>query len=107
MIKLLILKMKLTVKVDIMNRKINTIAFIFLFVFLISAVSAAESENETISSIEQPDYEDLCKVSVENNDELQHQRSAADDPDKGTGQPPQGGKFAGRPKHNYKPQRQG
>lgn len=63
--------MKLTVKVDIMNRKINTIAFIFLFVFLISAVSAAECENETIKSIGQPDYEDLCKVSVENTDKLQ------------------------------------
>ena len=51
-----------------MNKKINTICFIFLLVFLISAVSAADSENETIQSIQQPDpNEDLCEISVENN----------------------------------------
>lgn len=53
-----------------MNRKINTIFFIFLFLFLIGAASAADSENETIKSIEQPDpNQDLCKSSVENNEE--------------------------------------
>lgn len=51
-----------------MNKKINTICFIFLLVFLISAVSAANSENETIQSIQQPDpNEDLSEISVENN----------------------------------------
>ena len=54
-----------------MNKKINTIAFIFLLVFLISAVSAADNENETILNAQQPEYEDLCEVSVENSDELQ------------------------------------
>ena len=49
-----------------MNKKINTICFIFLFLFFICAVSAADSENETIS-IQQPDpNQDLCKLSVEN-----------------------------------------
>ena len=53
-----------------MNKKINTICFIFLFLFLISAVSAANSENETIASIEQPDpNQDLCRLSVEDNEE--------------------------------------
>ena len=51
-----------------MNKKINTIGFIFLFVFLISAVSAANIENETSDSISQPEpCEDLSKISVENN----------------------------------------
>ena len=54
-------------KVDTMNRKINTICFIFLFVFLISAVSAANSENETIINTQQLDpNQDLCKITVEN-----------------------------------------
>ncbi|WP_405270278.1 hypothetical protein [Methanobrevibacter sp.] len=53
-----------------MNRKINTICFIFVFLFLIGAVSAANSENETIASIEQPDpNQDLCRLSVEKNEE--------------------------------------
>ena len=53
-----------------MNRKINTICFIFMFLFLIGAVSAANSDNETILSIQQPDpYQDPCKSSLENNDE--------------------------------------
>ena len=43
---MLILTKKLA-KVDNMNRKINTLCFIFLFLFLISAVSAADLENET------------------------------------------------------------
>lgn len=54
-----------------MNKKINTIAFIFLLVFLISAVSAADNENETILNTQQSEYEDLCKASVENDNELQ------------------------------------
>ena len=52
-----------------MNKKINTIFFIFLFLFLISAVSAAEFENETVKSIEQPDCDDLYKASIDNTDE--------------------------------------
>ena len=60
---------KLTFKVDIMNKKINTICFIFLLFFMICAVSAAD-ENETLQSIEQPDpNQDLCKISVENAEE--------------------------------------
>ena len=52
-----------------MNKKINTICFIFLFLFLICAVSAADNESETIS-IQQPDpNQDLCKLSVENSEE--------------------------------------
>ena len=46
-----------------MNKKINTIFFIFLFIFLISAVSAATSENNTISVDNSPDS---SKISVEN-----------------------------------------
>lgn len=64
-------EMKLTIKVDTMNRKINTIAFIFLLVFLISAVSAANNENETVTSIQQPEYEELYQATIENSDELQ------------------------------------
>lgn len=53
-----------------MNKKINTICFIFLFVFLISAVSAANSENETMINAQQPDpNQDLCQISVENDNE--------------------------------------
>ena len=49
-----------------MNRKINTICFILLFLFLIGAVSAANSENETVTNIEQPEPDqDLCKISEE------------------------------------------
>lgn len=61
---------KIDVKVDIMNRKINTICFIFLFLFLIAAVSAANSENETTINMPQPDpNQDLCKLSVESHTE--------------------------------------
>lgn len=48
-----------------MNKKINTLFFILIFIFLISAVSAANNENETVTSIEKTD-QDLCKISVEN-----------------------------------------
>lgn len=52
-----------------MNIKINTICFIFLFLFLISAVSASDFENETLSTIKQPDSnQTLCKLSVENSE---------------------------------------
>ena len=62
--------MKIDVKVDTMNKKINTLCFIFLFLFLIGAVSAANCENETMTSIRQPDPDqDLCKLSVENSEE--------------------------------------
>lgn len=51
-----------------MNKKINTICFIFILLFLISAVSAADSENETLNQI-QPDYqEDLSTVNAENSE---------------------------------------
>ena len=62
-----------------MNKKINTICFIFLFLFFICAVSAADSENETIS-IQQPDSnQDLCKLSVENDkDKLESDNAKSD-----------------------------
>ena len=51
-----------------MNKKINTICFIFILLFLISAVSAADSENETLNQI-QPNYqEDLSTVNAENSE---------------------------------------
>ena len=51
-----------------MNKKTNTICFIFILLFLISAVSAADSENETLQQI-QPDYQkDLSTVNVENSE---------------------------------------
>ncbi len=58
---------KISIKVDTMNKKINTIVFIFLLIFLISAVSAADNTNETITGIqkENPNAE-LSKLSVEN-----------------------------------------
>ena len=48
---------KIGKKVDTMNRKINTICFIFLFFFLICTVSAADNENETFKTIS-PDLND-------------------------------------------------
>lgn len=63
-----------------MNKKINTIWFIFLLFFLICAVSASDSENETMQSIEQPDpNQDLCKLSVENINEETRLKSTSDD----------------------------
>ena len=54
-----------------MNKKINAICFIFLLLFLITAVSAADNGNETSQIISQPDpQEDLCKVNVESSNEL-------------------------------------
>ena len=50
-----------------MNRKINTLCFIFLFLFLISAVSAADCENETIKTISKSDTQETLQISdVEN-----------------------------------------
>ena len=55
-----------------MNMKINTTCFFLLLLLLITAVSAADNENETLEMISQPDSsKDLCSVSVESNDELQ------------------------------------
>ena len=57
---------KINIKVDTMKRKINTIFLIFLFIFLISAVSAANSENETAMKIQQSDSnQDLYGIDVE------------------------------------------
>ena len=39
-----------------MNMKINTICFILLFFALITAASATDSDNETLKTINQPDY---------------------------------------------------
>ena len=46
-----------------MNKKINTLCFIFLFFFLICAVSAANDENETLKSIDST--QDFSKLGVE------------------------------------------
>lgn len=49
-----------------MNRKINTTCFILLFLFLISAVSATDNENETIMTIEHDEpTQDLCNMNPE------------------------------------------
>ena len=46
-----------------MNKKINAICFIFLFFFLICAVSAADNENETLKNIDST--QDFSKLGVE------------------------------------------
>ena len=51
-----------------MNAKINTICFVFILLFLISAVSAADNENETLQQIQPDSQEDLTTLSVSNND---------------------------------------
>lgn len=52
-----------------MNKKINTICFIFLFFFLICSVSAADNGNETINTIQQPNpNQDICTMSIEDVD---------------------------------------
>ena len=51
-----------------MNTKINTICFVFILLFLISAVSAADNENETLQQIQPDPHEDLTTLSVSNND---------------------------------------
>ncbi|MEE0934967.1 MAG: Ig-like domain-containing protein [Methanobrevibacter sp.] len=51
-----------------MNAKINTICFVFILLFLISAVSAADNENETLQQIQPDSSEDLTTLSVSNND---------------------------------------
>ena len=57
---------KINIKVDTMKKKINTILLIFLFIFLISAVSATNSENETTMKIQQSDSnQDMCGICVE------------------------------------------
>ena len=64
----MILCEKLTVRFDIMNKKINAICFILLLFLLISAVSAAEDGNETLQQIQPDSHEDLTENSVENNE---------------------------------------
>ena len=49
-----------------MNMKINTICFIFLFLFLISAISAADCENET-----QTIPQDIATEDIESDKEKQ------------------------------------
>ncbi|WP_405290115.1 hypothetical protein [Methanobrevibacter sp.] len=49
-----------------MNKKINTICFILLLLFLISAVSASDNENETLQQIQPDPHKDLSTISVEN-----------------------------------------
>ena len=52
-----------------MNIKINTICFILLLLFLINAVNAVDSNNETLTNINQP-IENICQVSPDKYDEL-------------------------------------
>ena len=49
-----------------MNNKINTICFILLLLFLISAVSASDNGNETLQQIQPDPHKDLSTISVEN-----------------------------------------
>lgn len=49
-----------------MNAKINAICFVFLFLFLISAVTAADNENETLQQIQPDPQEDLSTLSISN-----------------------------------------
>ena len=51
-----------------MNAKINAICFVFILLFLISAVSAADNENETLQQIQPDPQEDLSTLSISNND---------------------------------------
>ena len=59
-----------------MNRKISTICFILLFFFLISAVSAANNENETIKSIDPAqDISKLCAEEISEKLEISNTQS--------------------------------
>ncbi|MBQ6629258.1 MAG: hypothetical protein IJH65_10650 [Methanobrevibacter sp.] len=58
-----------------MNKKINTICFIFLLLFLVSAVSAADNENETLQQAEQDSQQDLYAISADSLDELKADNS--------------------------------
>ena len=51
-----------TIKGDIMNYKINTICFIFLFIFLVSAVSAANCDNETATPLASDAGQDIISA---------------------------------------------
>ncbi len=51
-----------------MNTKINAICFIFILLFLISAVSATEDENETLQQIQPDSPKELSTLSISNND---------------------------------------
>lgn len=51
-----------------MNKKTNALCFIFLLLFLISAASAADSENETLKQIQPNPTDDLGAVNVENSE---------------------------------------
>ena len=52
-----------------MNIKINTICFILLLLFLINAVNAVDSNDETLTNINQP-IENICQVNPDKYDEL-------------------------------------
>ncbi|WP_405303420.1 hypothetical protein [Methanobrevibacter sp.] len=54
-----------------MNRKINTLCFIFLFLFLISAVSATDCENETQKTISKSNADDNHLHNASNEQTLQ------------------------------------
>lgn len=53
-----------------MNKKINAICFIFILVFLISAVSAADDENQTLQQIQPDPQEDSSTINVKSDDRL-------------------------------------
>ena len=58
-----------------MNKKINAICFVFILFFLISVVSAADNENETLQQIQPDSQDDLCTISADNLDELKSTNS--------------------------------
>ena len=53
-----------------MNRKINTICFIFLFLFLISAVSAEDFENETQNILSQGNEDENIEICKDNDKQI-------------------------------------
>ena len=53
-----------------MNRKINTICFIFLFLFLISAVSAEDFENETQNILSQGNADENIEICKDNDKQI-------------------------------------
>ena len=61
-----------------MNRKINTICFIFLFLFLISAISAEDCENETQKILSQSNVDENIEIHNVSNEKT-HQTSNMDE----------------------------
>ena len=48
-----------------MNKKINVICFVLLLLLLVSAVSAADNENETLNQVQEDPHDDLTAINSE------------------------------------------